>query len=49
MKSAGLSCEAQNERGKRTKEALQQTAEQEFVQTCTFRPEVSVQMSQRTV
>lgn len=34
-------CALQNEKGKRTKHALQQAAEQEFVQTCTFRPEVS--------
>nr|PNR47920.1 hypothetical protein PHYPA_012393 [Physcomitrium patens] len=34
-----------NEKGKRTKEALQQAAEQEFVQTCTFHPEVNTRKS----
>ncbi|KAG0566104.1 hypothetical protein KC19_7G039000 [Ceratodon purpureus] len=34
-----------NEKGKRSKEVLQQAAEQEFVQACTFHPEVNVRKS----
>lgn len=44
IKTCLLTCK-QNEKGKRTKEALQQAAEQEFVQTCTFHPEVNISLT----
>lgn len=35
-------CFEKNEKGKKTKETLEQAAHQEFMQKCTFHPEVSV-------
>jgi hypothetical protein len=35
-------CFEKNEKGKKTKETLEQAAYQEFMQKCTFHPEVSV-------
>ncbi len=35
-------CFEKNEKGKKTKKTLEQAANQEFMQKCTFHPEVSV-------